>query len=51
MTGTKALKVFMESGLSGRKLDMSEMKALSPEERKELGALAAAALGEELEVK
>jgi len=34
-----AIKKFFESGLHGRKVELSELKALSKEEREELGVL------------
>ena len=44
VSNVQAIKEFFESG-GGRKVTMDEMKALSNIERKELGSLAAAALG------
>ena len=48
ITSVKAIKTFFEKD-GGRKVSVSELKALSPTERKELGILAAQALGLELE--
>lgn len=44
VTNVQAIKEFFEAN-GGRKVEMSEMKALSRDEREELGRLAAAALG------
>jgi len=44
VSNVQAIKEFFEAN-GGRKIGMEEMKALSNNERKELGALAASALG------
>lgn len=51
MSRLKAIRTFFESGENGRKLTMDELKALTPDDKKELGELAAAELGVELEIK
>lgn len=38
--GIKALKRFLESGVTGRKVTLDELKALSKEDRAELNRLA-----------
>lgn len=48
MTAAAAIKTYFESEPHGRKVTMAEMKALSKEERTELGRLCAKALGVEL---
>jgi hypothetical protein len=47
MTNTGAIKAFFE-GDGGRRVTLDEMKALTPADRAELGALCAAALGVEI---
>ena len=42
ITGIKALKMYFESGITGRKVTLDELKALSTEDRKELTELAEA---------
>ncbi len=42
ITGIKALKRFFEEGLTGRKVTLDELKALSKEDRAELSSLAEA---------
>ncbi len=49
MSRVKALREFFEAD-GGRRLSMEELKNLPPEDRKELGDLAAEALGVEIEV-
>lgn len=44
MTRVQAIKTFFESD-GGRRVSMDEMKALTPEDRKELAELAAEKLG------
>jgi len=39
MGNVTAIKTFFEKGLRGRKVEMSEFKALTKEEREELGQL------------
>ncbi len=46
--GVIAIKEFFEKD-GGRKISVSELKELSPEDRRELGKLSAEALGKELE--
>ena len=46
VTATQAIKKFFEAD-GGRRLSMEELKALTHEERQELGELSAKALGEE----
>jgi hypothetical protein len=41
----KAIKTYFESGPSDRKIEMSELKALTQEEREELGTACKKALG------
>ena len=48
-TNIGAIREFFGEGRHGRKVEMSEMKDLSQEERKELGALCAEELGREIE--
>lgn len=40
MTNIQAIKKFFESGKSGGRVTMAELKDVSPESRKELGDLA-----------
>ena len=40
ITGIKALKRFFESGITGRKVTLDKLKALSKEDRAELSELA-----------
>lgn len=47
MTRVQAIRMYFEMD-GGRKITLQEMKNLSIEERKELGALCLAALGETL---
>ena len=47
MSAVQAIKVFFEKD-GGRKIEMSELKELAPEQRAEVGALCCAALGVEL---
>ena len=47
MTSVVAIKKFFEEGKHGRKVTMQEMKALSTEDRTELGKLACIELGVE----
>lgn len=47
ITSMPAIKRYFESEPHGRKCTMEELKALSPEERTELGQMAAKELGEE----
>jgi len=47
MTKLEAIRKFFSEGPSGRKVEMTELKALSTEEREELGRLALEALGEQ----
>ena len=49
MQAIKAIKTYFEAGPHGRRVSMDEMKALTPEERRELGAMACAELGEPFE--
>ncbi len=49
MKAIKAIKTYFEAGQHGRKVGMDEMKALSAEERQELGRLACAEIGETFE--
>ncbi len=42
----KAIQTFFSSGPHGSKVSIAEMKALAPEDRRELGELAAIELGE-----
>lgn len=42
----KAIQTYFSSGPHGSKVSIAEMKALAPEDRKELGELAAVELGE-----
>jgi hypothetical protein len=57
MTAAKALKVYLErkdnlAPEGGRKVELgTELRALSIEDRQELGRLAAAELGEEIDSK
>ena len=44
-TNVKAIKTYFESGSSGRKVEIPELKALTLEEREELGAECRKALG------
>ena len=44
MTNIKAIKTFFEAD-GGKKIEMAECKALSKEERNELGAMCCEALG------
>jgi len=48
MSNVKAIKLFFESGENGRRFTMEEMKALTIEDRVELGAACAKALGSEI---
>jgi hypothetical protein len=45
----QALKAYFEAEPHGRKIDMTELKALSKEDRHELAALACIELGEKYE--
>jgi hypothetical protein len=47
MSSLKAIRTYFEEGQHGRKVGMDEIKALSPEERAELGQLACVEIGEE----
>ena len=42
ITGIKALKTYFESGVTGKKVTLDELKALSKEDRAELTELAEA---------
>ena len=44
-SNVKAIKMFFESGPRGRKVEMPELKALTQEEREELGAECRRTLG------
>ena len=44
-SNVKAIKTYFESGSSGRKVEMPELKALTQQEREELGADCMRALG------
>jgi hypothetical protein len=46
-----AIRKFFEEGTSGRKVEITELKALSLEERRELGDMCLKALGAELATK
>lgn len=46
MTDMKAIIKFFSEGKHGRKIELNEMKALSKEDRAELGELARKAMGE-----
>lgn len=48
ITAVKAIKTFFEKD-DGRKVEVRELKDLSPQERKELGEMCATALGMKLE--
>jgi len=48
LSTVQAIKEYFESGKHGRRVDMNELKTLSSDERKELGALCAKELGKEL---
>lgn len=50
VTSTVAIKTYFETEPHARKIEMVELKALSPAERLELGTLCAAALGLSLAV-
>ncbi len=49
MKAMSAIKKYMEEGPFGRPCGVPEIKALAPEDRQELGALACAELGVEFE--
>jgi hypothetical protein len=49
MTSVKAIKTYFESGPHGRKVTMDELRALSADDRHELGRLACVELGVEYE--
>lgn len=44
MSNVKAIREYFSAGPAGRKVEMKELKELSEEERKELGAMAREAI-------